>query len=91
MSAQSAEAALPRRQTFFAPKWFSIMWIVRRAILRISYPVGGLGCMSRWFVEEMSYHGELWPTLMSGCGMSHQRTQAESTGAPRALVTDSVR
>ena len=35
-------------------------------------------------MEEMSYHGELWPTLMSARGMSHQRTQAESTSAPRA-------
>lgn len=52
ISAQSVAAALPTRQTFAAPKLFTIMLMVRRAILRISCSVGGLGGMSSTYVEE---------------------------------------
>ena len=56
MSVQSAAAALPMRQTLSSPKQSSIMLMVRRAILRISCAVGGLGNMSWMYVDEMRYH-----------------------------------
>lgn len=60
MSVQSEAAALPTRQIFSAPKLFTMMLMVRRAILRISRSVGGLCGMWSRYMEEMGSH---WPFL----------------------------
>jgi hypothetical protein len=56
---------------------FTMMLMVRRAILRISCSVGGLGGMSSRYMEEMGSH---WPFLsLDSTGLTPSWVQSKNT------------